>query len=94
MNALLNFVHDCVTLPPRLWRARADARLEAARQLCLDLIDDVGPDSRKRLSHQLIKARSTTDLRDLRSALFACVSLSHGQHVAQARVSELDALLR
>lgn len=67
--------------------------LDAAKRLCLELIDDVNPDRRNDLSRSILRARRREDVWALRSAVFGSVSLAYGELEARQRVARLDALL-
>jgi hypothetical protein len=91
----MNFLRFCVLSIVRRVRrlTRSRPSLDAMKRLCLELIDDVGPDRRTVLARSIINARHRADMWDLRSALFGTVSLSFGEREARARVARLDAML-
>jgi hypothetical protein len=91
----MNFLRFCVLSILRRVRrlTRSRPSLESMKHLCLELIDDVGPDRRNVLERSIINARHRADMWDLRSALFGTVSLSFGEREARARVARLDAML-
>jgi len=66
--------------------------VEALRQLCRCLVEDLPGESRYTLMLRILHARDRDDLWNLRSHLFGAVSLQFGEHVARERLQRLDAL--
>jgi len=91
----MKFLRYCVVSVIKRLRRLKQGRpsLDTMKRLCLELIDDVGPERRSVLARSIISARHQADMWDLRSALFGTVSLAFGEREARARVARLDALL-
>jgi hypothetical protein len=69
---------------------RRPPAVDAVRQLCVDLLDDVPGVHRELLVQRLEKMRRVDDMPHLRGALFDVVSHFHGEAVARERIDVLD----
>lgn len=79
------------TLSGRGRRSRAEsARVEALRELCHDLIRDLGPGQQLALGLRIGQARAVADFWHLRAYLFGAISIEHGERVARERLQRFD----
>ncbi len=67
-----------------------ERRVLALRTLCLALVQDLPDEPRLSLDARILRARSRSDLWNLRSQLFGAISLRLGEHVARERLQRLD----
>lgn len=68
--------------------------IDALRELCITLLDDVPAADRQAMLLRLEKMRRADDMWHLRTALFDTISRAHGEGAARARLLILDEQLR
>jgi hypothetical protein len=74
--------------------AHAAPDIDALRELCVNLLDDVPAADRQSMLLRLEKMRRADDVWHLRGALFDTISRAHGEAAARERLAFLDEQMR